>query len=86
MRHLSFEDPLEVLFLFNPFSDALLKQILPTIGRCMAREEKAFVVYVNPIHGNVLVDSGAFAEVRAIRGSQMVKTYRYVGSDRKILK
>lgn len=66
-----------VLFLFNPFDADVLGEVLAGVGADRERNRPLWIVYLNPIHGDLLDDAGF--EVRASGGDDPTRWVIYQG-------
>jgi SAM-dependent methyltransferase len=54
-----------VYFMFNPFDDCVLGQVLQNIcSSLLRRKRKIWIIYQNPRYGNVIEQSGKFIKLR----------------------
>jgi len=61
-------DPL-VIFLFNPFGAATMARVVANLERTLAEHPRQiFVIYANPLHGDLFERSAAFRVIAAARG------------------
>ncbi len=63
-----------VYFLFNPFNDFLLKQVIKKIEQ--TKSEKTIIVYMNPIHKSCF-DQSVFKELKRIETKRYLEAVIY---------
>ncbi len=55
-----------IIFLFNPFSDAIMKELIGNVRDSLERfPRNVFVLYANPVHGELWKDAGFTLDMSA---------------------
>ncbi len=69
------DEPL-VLYFFHPFSDVIMRQVLDNLTKSLqACPRDVVIIYFNPVHQNLIADSGIFARLE-VKGWNEQAVYR----------
>jgi SAM-dependent methyltransferase len=66
--HYNFMDDEDILFLYNPFGEHVLEQLLVNIKNSIERNKRSIkIIYVNPVHGNTIKENIAVVKTTNLR-------------------
>ena len=67
-----YEKDIDVFFLFNPFNEVVMKEVVKNIVVSITSPRKIYVVYLNPVQKKIFLEAG-FKEIYAVKKLRLIE-------------
>jgi len=66
--HYNFTDKEDIIFLYSPFGEQILEQLIVNLKNSLKQSKRSIkIIYVNPIHGNVIKNNITVFKTTSLR-------------------